>query len=61
MDKKLIVEEIAARSSCALRHFKDIAYHELRHMGVNPREFDKEIEDYINEEENNIREANKTN
>lgn len=54
MNKKLIIEDIASRSSCALKYFKDIAYHELRHMGINPHIFDKEIEEYIKEESDRI-------
>lgn len=58
MDKKLIIENIASRSWCALKDFKDIAYHELRHMGISPEDFDKEINEYVTEEENNIRGLN---
>lgn len=61
MDRKSIIKDIAARSWCALKDFKDIAYHELRHLGLSPKEFNKEIDEYVTEEENNIRGLNKEN
>lgn len=38
MNKRRLIEEIANNTYyCKLEHFKDIAYHELRHMGLDPK------------------------
>jgi len=48
MDKRRLIDQIAQNTYCSLDDFKDIVTHELKHMGLDSREYQEEINLFIN-------------